>query len=279
MSNFSQDGKVWFITGASKGFGRSFAEAALERGDRVVATARKAEAVADLADKHGERALALPLDVTDRAAIDSAVRAAVERFGRLDVVVNNAGYGLLGAIEEATEQQVRDQMEVNFFGAIWVSQAVLPQLRAQGSGHIVQVTSVGGVLANPMGGFYNASKWALEAASESLSKELAEHGVHVTLVEPGPFDTDWAGPSAVNTEPNPAYDKPRQQRAEAMEQTFAAAGSTAAAAQALFKVVDAEQPPLRVLFGANSLERVETVYAERLRGWREWADVAREAHG
>lgn len=186
--------KVWFITGTSRGIGRAFAESALERGDKVAATARDTATLDDLVVKYGDAILPLLLDVTDKAAVDSAVAAAHEQFGHLDVVVNNAGYGLFGTIEETSQEQARAQMETNFFGALWVTQAVLPILRAQGSGHIIQISSVGGIAAFPTIGVYNASKWALEALSESLSHELtiAGTGIRITIVEPGGFTTDWA---------------------------------------------------------------------------------------
>jgi len=193
--------KVWFITGTSKGFGRIWAEAALERGDKVAATARNADSVADVAERYGEEnALPLALDVTDKQAVHDAVAKAREHFGRLDVVVNNAGYGLFGSIEEVSEEQARAQIETNLFGALWVTQAVLPILREQDSGHVIQVSSIGGVHAFPGIGLYHASKWGLEGFSQSLAGEVADLGVKVTLVEPGGFSTDWAGPSAVSAE-------------------------------------------------------------------------------
>lgn len=164
--------KIWFITGSSRGFGRQFAQAALERGDKVVATARNTDSLADLVTAHGAAILPLKLDVTDKAAAFEAVRRAHEHFGRLDVVVNNAAHGLFGAVEELTEQQVRGQMETNFYGALWVTQAALPLLRAQGSGHIVQISTVGGVVSFPNLGGYNASKWALEGLTEALAQEV-----------------------------------------------------------------------------------------------------------
>lgn len=173
--------KVWFITGSSKGFGRVWAEAALARGDRVAATARDAGTLADLVEKYGDKVAAMKLDVTDKHAVDAAVAEAHRRFGRLDVVVNNAGYGHFGAIEEVTEQEARDQIETNVFGALWVTQAVLPVMRAQRSGHIIQISSIGGVNAFASLGLYHASKWALEAFSQSLSLEVAGFGIHVTL--------------------------------------------------------------------------------------------------
>jgi len=193
--------KVWFITGASKGFGREWTEAALERGDRVAATARDTSTLDDLVSKHGDAVLPIQLDVNDRAADVTAVQQAAEHFGRLDVVINNAGYGHFGMIEEITEAEARAQLETNLFGALWVTQAALPILRAQGSGHIIQVSSIGGISAFPITGIYHASKWALEGFSQSLAREVAGFGIHVTLIEPGGFTTDWSGPSSSTSEP------------------------------------------------------------------------------
>src|SRR5579871_6172015 len=197
--------KVWFITGTSKGFGRIWAEAALARGDRVAATARDVTTLRPLVERYGERVAAITLDVTDKAAVHSAVGESHDRFGRLDVVVNNAGYGLFGAIEEVSEAEARAQLETNLFGALWVTQAVLPILRAQHAGHILQVSSIGGVSAFPTVGLYHASKWALEGFSQSLAAEVAEFGIKVTLVEPGGYATDWGGVSATRSAENPAY--------------------------------------------------------------------------
>ncbi|MEV4970714.1 SDR family NAD(P)-dependent oxidoreductase [Streptomyces scopuliridis] len=270
--------KVWFITGTSRGLGRAFARSALERGDRVAATARNVAALDDLVTKYGEDAvLPLELDVTDKAAVAAAVGAAHDRFGRLDVVVNNAGHGLFGMVEEIGEQQLRDQMETNFFGAFWVTQAVLPILRAQRSGYIVQVSSAAGITAFPSLAAYNASKWALEGFSEALAQEVAGHGIKVTIVEPGGFTTDWAGSSGAHAQPNPAYDQVR----EALAARFGAArlADPADAGAALLRIVDAENPPLRVLFGTDPIEIIEPVYAERLRTWAEWEHVSRIAQG
>ncbi|MFE2093015.1 SDR family NAD(P)-dependent oxidoreductase [Streptomyces sp. NPDC002596] len=270
--------KVWFITGTSRGFGRAFAESALERGDKVAATARNVAALDDLLTKYGDDVvLPLSLDVTDKAAVAAAVAATHEKFGRLDVVVNNAGYGLFGMIEEITEQQLRDQMETNLFGAFWVSQAVLPILRAQGGGHIVQISSVGGVAAFPSLGAYHASKWALEGFSESLALEVAGQGIKVTIVEPGGFSTDWGGSSAAQAEPNPAYDQVR----EAIAARFGDAryAEPADGAAALLQIIDAENPPLRVLFGTEPIEVIEPLYAQRLQTWADWEHVSRRAQG
>src|SRR4051812_39488118 len=183
--------KTWFVTGASTGFGREWTEAALERGDRVVATGRRLETIADYPRRYPDSALALELDVTDREAVGVVVQRAQEHFGGLDVVVNNAGYGHFGMVEELTERELREQMETNFFGAVWVTQAVLPILRAQGHGRLLQVTSEGGVRAFPGIGAYHASKWALEGISESLWQEVEPFGIRITNVEPGPYSTQW----------------------------------------------------------------------------------------
>lgn len=268
--------KVWFITGSSRGFGRQFAEAALSRGDRVAATARSLGTLDDLVAEYGDSVLPLALDVTDRPAVQAAVTRAHTEFGRLDVVVNNAGYGLFGAIEELSEQQVRDQFETNVFGALWVTQAALPILRAQGSGHIVQMSSVAGIIALPGLGGYHASKWALEGLSESLAREVAAHGIKVTLVEPAGFATDWSGASAVRAEPLPAYDAVRE---FAARRATGQPGDPAAAGAALLRIVDAEQPPLRTFFGTSPAEYVPAVYADRMDTWQSWHEVAALAQG
>ncbi|MGC0340968.1 SDR family oxidoreductase [Streptomyces sp. SLBN-8D4] len=269
--------KAWFITGSSRGFGREFALAALKRGDQVAATARDTDSLKDLVAAHGEAILALPLDVTDKAAATEAVQRAHAHFGSLDVVVNNAGYGLFGAVEELTERQVRDQMETNFFGALWVTQAALPLLREQGSGHIVQISTIGGVTTYPSLGGYHASKWALEGLTESLAKEVAAFGIKVTLVEPGGFATDWAGASASFAAQLPAYDGLRAALAEGWRD--AKLGDPTAAGPALLKIVDADIPPLRVFFGTDGLDMIPHVYAERLKTWQDWAHVSTLAQG
>lgn len=268
--------KVWFVTGASRGFGRRFAEAALERGDRVVATARNAGALAELAGRHGERCLALPLDVTDRSAAFAAVKRAHDSFGRLDVVVNNAGYGLFGMVEEVTEQDIRAQFETNVFGALWVTQAALPLLRAQGSGHIVMLSSVLGVAAFPTTGAYTASKAALEGLSESLAQEVAPFGIKVTIVEPSGFDTGFSG-SASRSQAMAAYAPVH----EAFQARFASLpqGDSRGVGAALLAIVDAESPPLRVFFGSLPMHVVPALYAERLKTWEQWAGVAAQADG
>jgi len=269
--------KTWFITGASKGFGREWAEAALERGDRVAATARKTETLDALVEEHGDAVLPIQLDVTDRAADFAAVQQAAEHFGNLDIVVNNAGYGHFGMIEELSEEELRSQLETNLFGAMWVTQAALPIMREQRSGHIVQVSSIGGISAFPTVGAYHASKWGLEGFSQSLSQEVAGFGIHVTLVEPGGFSTDWSGPSAMHSLENPAYDDVRE--AASKRPSANDPGDPKATRGAILKVVDAQDPPLRVFFGRAPIEIATKDYESRLATWNEWQPVALEAHG
>jgi NAD(P)-dependent dehydrogenase (short-subunit alcohol dehydrogenase family) len=271
--------KIWFITGTSRGFGREWAIAALERGDKVAATARDTASLDDLVNKYGEAILPIRLDVTDRAADFAAVKQAHEHFGRLDVVVNNAGYGQFGFIEELSEQDARDQIETNVFGALWVTQAALPYLREQGSGHIIQVSSIGGIVAFPNVGIYHASKWALEGFSQSLAQEVAPFGVHVTLIEPAGFSTDWSGSSSRTAEALPAYADLHVENDRVRKTRWAAPGDPKASAAAVLKVVDAEDPPLRVFFGDAPLELAKADYAERLRVWEQWQPVAELAQG
>ncbi|MFJ8612777.1 SDR family oxidoreductase [Streptomyces sp. NPDC093675] len=269
--------KVWFITGTSRGFGREWAEAALERGDRVAATARNIESLKALTDSYGDRVLALQLDVTDKAAVDTAVAHAHEHFGRLDVVVNNAGYGLFGTIEEVSEDEARAQIETNLFGALWVTKAALPILRAQGSGHFVQVSSIGGLMAFPNLGLYHASKWAVEAFSQSLALEVAPFGIHVTIVEPTGYSTDWSGDSAVNATPIDVYEPARAARAARVKPGMV--GDPTATREAILAIVDADEPPLRVFFGRGQVERIEEEYGKRLDTWHAWKDLSERAHG
>ncbi|HEX8104471.1 MAG TPA: SDR family oxidoreductase [Solirubrobacteraceae bacterium] len=271
--------KTWFITGTSRGFGREWAIAALRRGDRVAGTARDPSTMDDLVAEHGDAVLPLQLDVTDREAAFAAVQRAHEQFGRLDVVINNAGYGQFGMVEELSEQEARDQMETNLFGALWVTQAALPFLREQRSGHVIQVSSIGGISAFAGIGMYHASKWALEGISQSLAQEVKDFGIHVTLIEPGGFSTDWGGASARHAEPLDAY----QEMHDAMQRRRAgvqsSSGDPVASAEALMRVVDADEPPLRCFFGKAPLGIAEQDYERRLATWREWQPVAELAHG
>ncbi|WP_307864745.1 SDR family oxidoreductase [Allobranchiibius sp. CTAmp26] len=271
--------KVWFITGASKGFGREWAIAALERGDKVAATARKTDTLDDLVQKYGDAILPLQLDVNDHDADFAAVKAAHDNFGRLDVVVNNAGYGHFGMVEELSEQELRDQLETNLFGAIWVTQAALPYLREQGSGHILQVSSIGGISAFPIVGAYHASKWALEGISQALAQEVAGFGVHVTLIEPGGFSTDWSGPSSKHSTELSAYDETRKKVMEQRQQRNAEPGDPTASATAVLKLVDSDEPPLRAFFGSGPIQIAKADYESRIANWEKWQPLAEEAQG
>ena len=271
--------KTWFITGASKGFGREWAIAALERGDSVTATARDTSTLIDLEERFGEQVLAIQLDVTDRPGVFEAVRRAHDHFGRLDVVVNNAGYGQFGMVEELSEDDARDQIETNLFGALWVTQAALPFLRKQGSGHILQVSSIGGITAFPSIGMYHASKWALEGLSQALAQEVAGFGIKVTLIEPTGYSTDWSGPSARRAAPLAAYDGVREAAQRARAERLSVPGEPGATRAAVLAVVDAEQPPLRIFFGDGPLAVAEADYASRLATWHEWEQVSVAAHG
>lgn len=270
--------KTWFITGTSRGFGREWAEAALARGDKVAATARQPETLRPLVDAYGEAVLALPLDVTDRHAVLDAVARAHDYLGRLDVVVNNAGYGQFGMIEELSEEEARAQIETNLFGALWVTQAALPFLRAQGAGHFLQVSSIGGISAFPTVGIYHASKWALEGFSQSLAQETASFGIKVTLIEPGGYATDWGGASAKHAVALPAYDDVREQAANRPSRR-GTPGDPKATRGPLLEIVDAPDPPLRVFFGRSPLGIAEADYQSRLDGWRKWQPLAERAHG
>jgi NAD(P)-dependent dehydrogenase (short-subunit alcohol dehydrogenase family) len=271
--------KVWFITGTSRGFGREWAIAALDRGDKVAATARDTATLADLVDKFGDAILPITLDVTDRAADFAAIKQAHDHFGRLDVVVNNAGYGQFGFVEELSEQDARDQIETNVFGALWVTQAALPYLREQRSGHIIQVSSIGGIVAFPNVGIYHASKWALEGFSQALAQEVAPFGVHVTLIEPAGFSTDWSGSSSRTAEALPAYADLHAENEQVRKTRWAAPGDPKASAAAVLKVVDADEPPLRVFFGTEPLGMAKADYEQRLRTWEQWQSVAELAQG
>jgi NAD(P)-dependent dehydrogenase (short-subunit alcohol dehydrogenase family) len=271
--------KTWFITGASRGFGREWTIAALERGDTVAATARDTTTLDDLVAQFGDKLLPIALDVDDRAAVFAAVDRAHEHFGALDVVVNNAGYGQFGMIEEISEAEARAQFDTNVFGALFVTQAALPHLRAQGSGHVLQVSSIGGISAFPNIGIYNASKWALEALSQSLAAEVADFGIKVTIIEPGAYSTDWGGASARHAAADPAYDAFREKAAEQRRARAGNPGDPVATRAAVLQVVDAENPPLRIFFGDGPLAIATRDYESRLATWREWEPVSIAAHG
>lgn len=269
--------KIWLITGASRGFGRIWAEAALERGDSVVATARNIAALEDLSKKYGDSILPLALDVTDHDSVVAAVNKAHSHFGRLDVVLANAGYGLTGAFEETTVEEVRENFNTNVIGTFSTIKAALPLLRAQGNGHIVAVSSVGGLVTFPLYGIYQATKFAVEGMIQTLAQEVAGFGIKVTLIEPGPFKTDFLAPTSLkNTATIPAYDPVREQLAKMF--TADMLGDPKSTTAALMKVVDAENPPLHFILGPL-LPLIKQIYSTRLQSWEEWGDGLPAAQG
>jgi len=267
----TQKSRVWFITGASTGFGRKLAEAVLAKGDRVAATARKEETVADLERQYPNQARAVRLDVTDLAQVKASVQAAIDAFGRIDVLVNNAGYGLLGAVEEVSDAQIRQQFETNVFGLLNVTRAVLPLLREQKSGHILNVTSVGGQVSFPTFGLYHGTKYAIEGISESLAKEVAAFGVKVTIIEPGGFKTDFGSRSLVRAERIAAYQPVYEAVIQAFEQTVF--GDPARAAQAIIQAVEADEPPLRLALGVDALYLIREKFNAELEEYKRWEPV------
>ncbi|MBN8233446.1 SDR family NAD(P)-dependent oxidoreductase [Corallococcus macrosporus] len=255
MSASPETSRVWLITGSSRGLGRGFAEAVLAAGHRLVATARKPEQLASLVERYGDRVRAVALDVTNPEQARAAVRVAVEAFGRLDVVVNNAGYGSLAPIEQVTDEDFRSQLDTNLFGVMNVTRAALPVLREQRSGHVIQVSSIGGRLSTPGLGAYQAAKWAVGGFSEVLAKETAPFGVKVTVLEPGGFRTDWAGASMTIPDFLPEYAPTVGVVAQHMRaRTGKEPGDPDRAARVLLQVAAMASPPLHLVLGSDAFE-------------------------
>jgi NAD(P)-dependent dehydrogenase (short-subunit alcohol dehydrogenase family) len=279
-SNASNESPVWFITGCSTGFGRELASAVIARGWRAVVAARDPASVEDLIGRADGRAIAARLDVTLEDEIAAAVAAAQEAFGRIDVLVNNAGFGYLAAVEEGEDAEVRAMFEANFFGAAALIRAVLPGMRERRSGHVVNITSVGGLVGNPGSGYYAATKFALEGLSEALARETEDLGIKVTAVEPGPFRTDWAGRSLKQTQhPISDYDAiAGRRRASISGMSGKQAGDPARAAEVIIEAVTSTQPPAHLVLGRAGLELVRGKLARLnadLDAWQErtvWAD-------
>ena len=269
----SESTPVWFITGCSTGLGRAFAQRVIESGARAVITARDASKVADLVDGHGDQALAVALDVNDAAQIKAAVKAAEDRFGCIDVLVNNAGYGYQSTIEEGEDKEIRAQFEANVFGLFAMTQAVLPGMRTRRQGHIFNITSVAGFVGFPGSGFYAASKHAVEGWSDALAAEVEPLGIKVTCIEPGPFRTDWAGRSLKQTPSKiPDYaDTAAARMRSTSEGSGKQAGDPALAAQAMIDLVGHPNPPHHLVLGAWGVEKV-TAYLEgvleEMKAWR-----------
>ncbi|GAB3557225.1 SDR family NAD(P)-dependent oxidoreductase [Spirosoma fluminis] len=270
--------KVWFITGASRGFGRVWAQAALERGDKVVATARKLSSLAELNEKFGENVLTLELDVTNPEQITTVVKQAHAHFGRLDIVLNNAGYSLVGTIEEASPTDIRALYETNVLGPVAVIQAALPLLRKQGSGHIVGVSSNLGQITLPVIGYYCSSKWAFEAIHESLAAEVKPFGINVTLIEPGAYATEFGSQESLKfVEGLDIYADYKNNFFQSL--ISQERGDPAATPGALFQLVDAKNPPLRFFLGSHNLPAVRAAFTERLATWEAWEAVSNSAQG
>lgn len=270
------ESKIWFITGASRGLGRIWAEAALKRGDRVTATARNLTDVADLQQQFGDAVLPLALDVTNAGQVEQVVQQAYAHFGRLDVLVNNAGFSLIGTVEEATDAEIHDLFDANYFGLVRVLRAALPLLRQQGSGHILGVSSGLGIVPAPLIGFYCSSKAAVESLHETMAQEVKAFGIKVTLVEPGAYATDF-GKSANRATPMEAYEDFRKKIMEHL--VTLERGDPQATAPAILKIVDAGNPPLRVALGSSLLPAARAAYADRIATWEAWQDVSNAAQG
>lgn len=269
--------KTILITGASRGFGKIWAEAFLQEGFNVVATARNTSSLNTLAENYGSRLLALQLDVNHRDQCFDVVNKAKEYFGRIDVLINNAGYGLFAAVEEASEQEAREQFNTNVFGTLWMTQAAIPVMRRQGGGHIIQVSSVLGVATVPILGLYNATKWAIEGLTESLSAEVKAFGIHTTLVEPIAYATDFSAGSGVVSQPIAVYDNLKSVVFDQFKTSTNA--NPAATAGVLLQIVTAENPPARVFLGKTALPWLKQVYNDRLAHWEETREWAEAAHG
>ncbi|QJX46311.1 SDR family NAD(P)-dependent oxidoreductase [Hymenobacter taeanensis] len=265
---------VWFITGSSRGLGRSLTKAVLANGGRVAATARQPKQLADLVAQYGPQILPLALDVTNATQITEAVVAAVGHFGRLDVVVNNAGFGITGAAEAYTEEQVRSQLETNLYAPIAVTRAVLPYLRKQRSGHILQISSIGGRVGNAGVSVYQAAKFGLGGFTEALAKEVAPLGIKVTSVEPGGFRTDWAGTSMTFAPTIADYTAVNQRADYFASGDFVAVGDPAKAAQVLLDLVGHPAPPVHLVLGSEAAAMLSKADSERKAEFEHWLPVS-----
>jgi NAD(P)-dependent dehydrogenase (short-subunit alcohol dehydrogenase family) len=263
--------RVWLITGSSTGFGRALAEAALAQGDCVIVTARNVSQIQDIEHKYPQTAKAVRLDVTHPATIQTAMKSGLEAFRRIDVLVNNAGYGLMGAIEEVSDQQIRHQFETNFFGLLNVIRAIIPTFKKQGSGHILNISSAGGRITLPTLGLYHASKFAVEGLSETLAQELQPFGIKVTIIEPGSFDTDFVTRSLVTAKQMPEYDCFREQIVK-----FSAEhprGHVPTGVQAMLKVVELSDPPLRLAIGPDALPMLIQKLSSDIEEYQHFKDI------
>lgn len=275
-TNSTSTPKIWFITGTSRGFGRVWTEAILKRGDKVAATARNLESISDFKEKYGDNVLTLELDVTNHDQVKKAVEQAHAHFGRLDIVFNNAGYSLVGTIEEASADEVRAMFETNVYGPLAVIQAALPLLRKQGGGHILGTSSNLGHVTLPVIGYYCSSKWAFEAIHESLAEEVKAFGIKVTIIEPGAYATEFGSQESLKFSAGmdiyADYKEAFFGQLTTMER-----GNPEATPQAILQIADAENPPLRFFLGNQNLPWVRKAYAERMEEWEKWEAVSNAA--
>ncbi|MGO4731018.1 oxidoreductase [Paenibacillus sp. 2KB_22] len=276
----SLEKKVWFITGCSTGFGRQIAVQAIEAGYKVVVTARRVEQIQDIVSGHEENTLALPLDVTNDDQIKDAVQQTIDKFGRIDVLVNNAGIGYFSSVEESLEEETRRMFEINFWGLMHMTNAVLPHMRAQKSGHIINFSSIGGLTSFPTLGYYHATKYAVEGISESLAKELTPFNIAVTLIEPSGFRTDWGGRSSVKTDTqiSELKDSFVGQMLQGVQQNGGQeSGDPVKAAAAVIKVVETPSPPLRLLLGKAAYQAATHKFTGMLSDIEEWKEITLNA--
>lgn len=271
--------KTVIITGASRGFGRIWAEAFLKRGDNVVATSRNMDHLRELSDQYGDALLALQLDITSKKDCVAAVEAAVAKFGKIDVLINNAGYCVFGTIEENSEKEARDLFDANVFGTLWMTQAILPVFREQEEGHIIQLSSVLGINALPTMGIYSATKFAVEGFTEALYAEVKDFGINVTMIEPNSFSTDFFGTSAVESKPLPAYAKVTSDFRSGDGLKAENVGNPKATIATILNLVDHEHPPLRLFLGKLAYPWTQYTYGEKLALWDQWKEVSASAHG
>ncbi|MCF6404212.1 oxidoreductase [Chitinophaga filiformis] len=266
--------KVWFITGSSRGLGRSLTAAVLAKGDKVAATARNPEQLKDLATQYPGQILALQLDVTDRQQIYKVVAAAIAHFGRIDVLVNNAGFGITGAAEAFTDEQVRSQLDTNLYAPIEITRAVLPHMRKQRSGRILQISSIGGRVGNAGLTMYQAAKFGLGGFSEALAKEVAPLGIYVTSVEPGGFRTDWGGASMSFAEKVEGYETTVDWVAGYFQTNYEAVGDPDKAAQAMLRIVEEPQPPVHLVLGSEAIGILKAADAARTAEMEKWLPLS-----
>jgi NAD(P)-dependent dehydrogenase (short-subunit alcohol dehydrogenase family) len=267
--------KIWFITGSTRGLGRSLTEAVLKSGDKVAATARNTQHLDELIRDYPGQVFAVKMDVTDEAQVNAGVAKAIDHFGRLDVVVNNAGFGIIGAAEAFTHQQIVDQIDTNLYGPIYVTRAVLPQLRKQRSGHILQISSLGGRVGAPGLSIYQAAKFGLVGFSEAVSKEIAPLGIKLTIVEPGGFRTDWAGASMSYAEPIADYDQTVGARERLFKgENFKLVGDPDKAAKVMIDVINHPEPPLHLILGSEAVGLLQKVEAGRQAEFEKWIPVS-----